>query len=246
MKSTMKKFLAMLLVLSMLACMAACGGESSSDNSTSTANSGTSDTGETSQDTGNAGEVKMSDKDSLTIVSPTTDTGAYSPWPSFTNQASIVVLQVMEPLIEMVSDGTYKNVLAESYEWVDEVTMDVTIRDDVYFHNGDKLTVEDVIFSGNLSKNTSGGAATWAMVDTIEKIDEKTVRYNLKYADNEFLSAISTMITSEKYYNEVGDQGFASHPMGTGYFMWDSYTSGDSVVLKAFISIGVNMEQLKL
>ena len=57
----------------------------------------------------------------------------------------------METLFQFL-EGEYKMVLAESYEWVEPTLLEVKIRDDVYFHTGDKMTIDDVIFSNNLSK----------------------------------------------------------------------------------------------
>lgn len=40
----------------------------------------------------------------------------------------------------------YEGVLAKSWENLDDTTIRFHLRDDVYFHNGEKMTAEDVLF----------------------------------------------------------------------------------------------------
>ena len=40
----------------------------------------------------------------------------------------------------------YEGVLAKSWENVDDTTIRFHLRDDVYFHNGEKMTAEDVLY----------------------------------------------------------------------------------------------------
>src|SRR5215831_19055746 len=42
-----------------------------------------------------------------------------------------------------------KPLLAESYKWVDETTLEFTLRGNVTFHNGDRLTADDVVYTIN-------------------------------------------------------------------------------------------------
>ena len=42
-----------------------------------------------------------------------------------------------------------KPLLAESFKWVDETTLEFTLRKNVTFHNGDKLTADDVVYTIN-------------------------------------------------------------------------------------------------
>ena len=37
--------------------------------------------------------------------------------------------------------------LATSWKWVNDKTLLLTLRDDVYFHNGEKLTADDVLYT---------------------------------------------------------------------------------------------------
>jgi peptide/nickel transport system substrate-binding protein len=70
------------------------------------------------------------------------------------------------------------------------------IRDDVTFHNGDKLTAEDVAASLNKIAFPPEGvvsprSATFMMVDKIAATDPHTVGIHLKFATSTFLPALA-------------------------------------------------------
>src|SRR6516164_3927847 len=70
------------------------------------------------------------------------------------------------------------------------------IRDDVQFHNGDKLTAEDVAASLNKIAFPPEGvvsprSATFMMVDKIVATDPHTVVIHLKFATSAFLPALA-------------------------------------------------------
>lgn len=228
MRKTARRLVFLALAISLLFSLTACGGQSSS---TSEAPQGSS--GSDSEQISTNGE-KISAKDALVMVSPYTDTGNYNPYSQATSQAGVVNNHCLEGLLRMTSEGDYECILAESYEWTDELTIEVKLRSDVYFHNGDLMTVEDVIFSNEMSKASAAGAQDWRMIDRIEKVDDSRIKYCLSYTDTDAINALTSKITSKAYYEKVGEQAFGTAPVGTGYFMWDSYMSGDSVTFKAF------------
>jgi len=206
------KFISLALALVMVLSATACGGGDK-------------------KESGEAGG--KSDKDTITVVSAYTDPGNFSTYSQATAQAAVVTANIMEGLVRFY-EGAYIPNLAESFEWIDDLTLEVKIRKDVKFHDGTPMTVEDVIFSNELSRTATQSAGGWVMVDNIEKIDDTTIHYNLKYADVDFIQALSGSITSKKYYEEVGDQGFGLKPIGTGCFMWKDYQTGDHVTLEYF------------
>lgn len=225
-----KRAISLMLVLTLLFCLASCGGNStSSDTSDSTPDSISGSTSNSNEkDTEN-----ISSKDTLVVVSAYTDPGSFSSYLTPIPSVSAISSNIMESLLLSVKGEWIPN-LAESYEYIDDSTFHITIRDDVYFHNGDKMTVEDVIFTHDLCKTTAANSTYYKSVESYKAIDDRTIEYKLSYQDVNFMMIFSNAVTCKAYYEEVGDQGFALHPVGTGYYMWDSYVSGDSVTLKAF------------
>ncbi|QBF30530.1 ABC transporter substrate-binding protein [Thalassococcus sp. S3] len=74
---------------------------------------------------------------------------------------------------------------AASHEFVDDTTLDITLRDDVTFHDGSPMTAEDVVYSFNHivdeAAETRFRARIGRWLDSVEAIDETTVRFNMKY-----------------------------------------------------------------
>ncbi|RUP21987.1 ABC transporter substrate-binding protein, partial [Methylobacterium sp.] len=62
-------------------------------------------------------------------------------------------------------DGTYKPMLATAWTWVDDTTLDLTIREGVVFHNGDPLGPEDVAFTFNYVLTPEARTVTRQNVD---------------------------------------------------------------------------------
>lgn len=95
--------------------------------------------------------------------------------------ADTVMSNVCERLFQVQPDLSVKPQLAEKVEEPDPKTMVLTIRDGVTFHDGSKLTADDVVWS--LKRHAKPGADEsdeFDQVDTIEKTGprEVTVRFS--------------------------------------------------------------------
>jgi peptide/nickel transport system substrate-binding protein len=113
------------------------------------------------------------------------------------------------------------------------------LRKDVRFH-GDwgVLTADDVVYSLQRSADPkrSTFSADFASVDTIEKLDDLTVKVTLKYPDVNFLGRVSNYhggnIVSRKAAEELGDK-FGTRPVGTGAFSFVEQMTQQYVKLAA-------------
>ena len=91
---------------------------------------------------------------------------------------------VHEPLIQSTltvtnADLTIGYDLATGYSVSEDgLTWTVTIRDDVYFTDGEPLTAEDVAFTYNTVKNSSS-VNDFTMLDYAEAADETTVVFHM-------------------------------------------------------------------
>jgi len=80
---------------------------------------------------------------------------------------------------------TYVPSLASDFTVVDDVTLDVNLRDGVTFHDGAPMTADDVIYTFNFILNDDQNSrhakiADW--LDNVEKTGDLSVRFNLKSA----------------------------------------------------------------
>ncbi|MDR5701853.1 ABC transporter substrate-binding protein [Agromyces aerolatus] len=129
--------------------------------------------------------------------------------------------------------------LAEGYEQVDDLTYDITLRDDVTFHDGSPFTAADVIATFDRISNDEDLASKQrsyvANVASVEELDEHAVRFTLTQPDASFIKVLATLIyiTPGAVIAEGGATEFGRNPVGTGPFKLESWNEGDSVVLAA-------------
>ena len=69
-------------------------------------------------------------------------------------------------LVVKDEEGRLQPSLATSWENVDDTTIRFTLRDDVVFHNGEKMTAEDVRYTLVRASEKSGSAPLFQSVDT--------------------------------------------------------------------------------
>ena len=145
-----------------------------------------------------------------------------------------VTLQIYDNLVDR-DHGKLVPGLAESWTQVDPLTLDVKIRKNIKFHNGDPMTVGDVVFSLQKAKDAPSMMSFYSDIDKIEAIDDETVRITTKKPFGplvNYLAHKGAGIMSEKAVKAAGDN-YGQHPIGTGQFMFDSWVSADRIVLKA-------------
>jgi peptide/nickel transport system substrate-binding protein len=119
------------------------------------------------------------------------------------------------------------------------------LRDDVMCHAGPDteaypLTADDVVYSLQKSADSerSAYAGEYAGM-TVEKVDDHTVIITMDnpLSSTLFLPKIANyaggFIVCAQAAEAMGDEAFTTHPVGTGPFMFESYTPQNSVVLTA-------------
>jgi peptide/nickel transport system substrate-binding protein len=113
-----------------------------------------------------------------------------------------------------------KPLLAESYKWVDETTLEFTLRQNVTFHNGDKLTADDVAYTINtiLSDKQVSTPSNYSFIDHATKVDDTHVRVELKRVFPAALDyiAMTLFIMPKAYREKVGADEYSKHPIGAG------------------------------
>ena len=179
-------------------------------------------------------------KDSVTVAcaaEPDTFISWYSK--ANTSMDEVPILHnVYESLLKLGTDNSLEPLLAT--EWSvseDGCTYTLKIRDDVYFHNGEKMTVEDVEFTLDGAGHTSAGSAQLAHYDDCEIIDENTVAIHLTSPYGPFMNALAgrfALIMDKSYYEEVGEDAYNEAPIGTGPYKFVERVSGDHITLEAF------------
>jgi len=111
------------------------------------------------------------------------------------------------------------------------------LREGVMFHNGQELTAEDVEYTYQRILNPdygSGLRAKVASIESIEVIDDYTIKFNLSEPYAPFILGMTFGIVPKAYVEEIGDQEFGRKPIGAGPFKLEEWDAGNQIVLSAF------------
>lgn len=132
--------------------------------------------------------------------------------------------------------------LAESWERIDDLTLEFHLREDVTFHNGDPLTAEDVKFTFDrmlidTPPELENASAYVSTVAEINVIDDYTVQFVTAEPDpileNRLCSWCSWILPKE-YIEEVGEDEFDMNPIGTGPYQFVRLSQDSELVMEAF------------
>lgn len=111
----------------------------------------------------------------------------------------------------------------------DGMTWTVTIRDDVVFSDGEKLTAADVAFTYNTLRETSS-VNDFTMLESAEAIDNITVVFHMTrpYSIWPYTMAV-VGIVPEHYY----DGNYGENPVGSGRYLLKQWDKGQQIILEA-------------
>jgi len=152
-------------------------------------------------------------------------------------EALLFWLQMFDPLIAFDEDLNLVPALATSWEFVDDTTLQLKLREGVKFHNGEEFNAEavkvslDRILNPDLSFAAKGRMPLLSQVDIV---DDYTV--NLICTEPCPLLPRGLQwgfIEAPKYLEENGDDYFGEHPVGTGPFKFVEWFEGDHITLEA-------------
>lgn len=173
-------------------------------------------------------EIVFAQSSDLTTMNPNigTQERAYS----LTNH-------MYDTLLAYDSDMKMHPCLATSYEWVTDLKLKLNLRKDVKFHNGDPLTVKDVIFT--FEQRGARGAAFTKYIDmkNFETIDDHTLIVNFTTPHPSFIYQLTDPawgIMPKDYFEARGTEYFAAHPIGSGPYKLKEYVTGDYYTLERF------------
>lgn len=148
---------------------------------------------------------------------------------------------VYSGLIRKNPEGEFINELALSYEVSsDNLTYTFTLKDNATFHNGDKVTTDDVIFTIEKIKNPaikSPKKSKWEGV-LVNKIDDLTVSFTLNQPFISFMDNMTVGILPHKLWENVNDLEFNISPLnikavGSGPFQIEKvYKNKDGIPIK--------------
>jgi peptide/nickel transport system substrate-binding protein len=120
----------------------------------------------------------------------------------------------------------------------DGLSMAVELRDDVVFHNGDKVTTEDFRYTfferpkGAVKLDT---ANSWQKVQDV--VIESPTRAIMKFSDPhptapQWMAFLGSFVVPKAYLERVGVEAFRQKPIGTGPYRLAEYELNSRIVLE--------------
>ena len=158
--------------------------------------------------------------------------------PQASNMVSnwMVQLNIFDKLVYEDAEGEVHPRLATSWKFLDDLTLEMKLRDDVYFHDGGKFTAADVLFTIQRGKANSISASTFAPFDTDNTVivDPYTIRLKFKTPYAAVFNTLTTgrgSIVSKAAIEKMGADAYARSPVGTGPYKLARWKSGTEIAL---------------
>ena len=144
-------------------------------------------------------------------------------------------LHIFEGLVELhpATREPYNALAKEDPTKVDDKTYRVTIRDGAKFHDGSPVTTDDVVYSFERvldPANKALFAQFIFFIDSVKKVDEKTVEFKLNTAFAGFGPRISVVKIVPKAVASADQKAFDAKPIGTGPYKFVSAAKDDKIV----------------
>lgn len=131
--------------------------------------------------------------------------------------------------------------LATSWEVLEDgLLLRFHLREGVSFHNGEPFNAEAVKYTFDRLLGDEGKAgpqrSNYTAIKEVVVVDDSTVEFIMNNPDPVMLTKLAgygSMIVPPKYIEEVGQEYFDLHPVGTGPFKFVSYENGVRLELEA-------------
>lgn len=203
--------------------------------------------GATTENTSGTGEKteQVSKKDGGTMVfSASTDPTSLNPFFQENRVTYTVNNALFSPLFVVDKDST-TYYLAEKMDVSDDkLTYTIKLRDNLKWHDGEKITADDVVFTVKTAQDEKQGIPDREsyVIDgkpiEVKKIDDLTVEFKLPQPYGPFDSNIGSMKPIPKHIFE-GVENIAkseknNNPVGSGPFKFKEWKKGESLTLVRF------------
>ncbi|MGB1360716.1 MAG: ABC transporter substrate-binding protein [Alphaproteobacteria bacterium] len=145
----------------------------------------------------------------------------------------VVYGNIFEGLFQIKQDGSVKKLLATDYKISNSgKTYTISIKDNVYFHNGNKLTADDVVFSLNRINAEGSKNPRKAVFGNIKSVSAKGKYKVVIELKNQSGGLIYNLALPEAVIFDKSDyKNNKTNPVGTGAFKFVKMKKGYFVEL---------------
>ena len=200
--------------------------------------------GAAGSESGNAGSAEASEgvsgtSDETLTIALTSEPATLMPSPSSAKESGVVINCMAETLVKWDSEtGEILPNLAD-YEWIDDTHFRVTLKEGIYFQNGEELTTEDVLYTFQVKNSFSSGGFSTLNLDATEIEDD----YNMVFETNgiwvqapeRFCQDNYTILSKKTLEAMGGTENTDLYPIegyGTGPYTFKEWVQGQYILLE--------------
>lgn len=147
---------------------------------------------------------------------------------------------VFDQYVDQNPDLSFKPGLLTGWGWnEDQTKIWLEVRDDAYWHDGSKVTPQDVVWSLERAGHPDTGNPimfVWSKVANFTIDGNRITGDVVSFEPTLFkwMAFLTAYVLPQKYYEEVGAEGFENAPVGSGPYMVDQFERNSFVRLKRF------------
>lgn len=167
-------------------------------------------------------------------ISQSVDINTLHPWLGTLNVWKVIKTDVYDQLSYQDPETfQFKPKLAKSFEWTDNNTsLLITLPDNVTFHNGEKLTAEDVKFT--LDSILDQQVGSWlrgfiSVVKEVQVVDQTHVKLKTDTVANQLIPAFTYIDIVPR---SQGTDLAKKNPIGSGPYKFVEWVPNDRIVLE--------------
>lgn len=145
-----------------------------------------------------------------------------------------MMFNVFEGLLKSAPSGELVPAVAEDYHISEDgLVYTFVLREGIKFHNGNLVTMEDVLYSYQRLKGDITGkplSNAFAKVEKIEVVDQKTIRFTIPKLDASFIVNFTEAVIPA----DLDEAAHNNNPISTGPFKFVEYVPSQKVVIEKF------------
>ena len=188
-------------------------------------------------------QAQASASDDSVIIGWPSDVATWDPNQRFTPDAQSIFKAVYDQPLDQNPDLSLKpNIIKKWSTAPDGLSMDVELRDDVLWQNGDKLTPEDFRYTfyervrkyPNLKLDIG---RSWREIKNIEITSPNHCKITLGHpmpTAPQWFSFLGSYVVPKNYMEKVGIDEFRKKPIGSGPYRMVEYELNSRIVLERF------------
>ncbi|MET3601263.1 ABC transporter substrate-binding protein [Martelella mangrovi] len=181
------------------------------------------------------GAIAAQAKDTLTI-DLVNEPATLDPQKQWNPDSYYVYRNIFDNMLTRDNDGEIVPQVATEWEQVSDTEVVFTLRDDIVFHDGEKLTADDVVYTIERITDPDFASPQLSQFNKIikaEAIDDHTVKLTTDGSYPALLAQLVKLsIIPEHVASAMTPEEFNAHPVGSGPYALEAWNRGVDVVLK--------------